>query len=445
MSGHDSYAPQSGDPSYDVVSYDLALDYRVRTNRLDGRAVINAVAAERVRSVALDLIGLRATRVRVDGNPRTTFRQAPRTLRVTLPQPVEAGEEFSIEVAYAGAPAPRRSRWGAIGWEELEDGSLVAAQPTGAPTWFPCNDRPDDRARYRIAVTTESEYTVAATGVPRAPVPVGARLRWEFVSEVPTATYLAAVHIGRYREQMIGPARFMQPAVLKADVKRAFADVPRIRACFEAAFGPYPQEECTFVVTPDVLEIPLEAQGLMVFGANHLDDASARLIPHELAHQWFGNSVGVGAWRDIWLNEGFACFAEWVWSEASGGSTIAQLATLHHARLSRLPQDLVLSDPGADTMFDDRVYKRGALLLEALRRTLGADTFGELVRRWARMHRHSVVSTEDFRACVELVTGETHARLLDAWLDQTALPPLPDPAEPLTGSRRRERGAAPPR
>ena len=79
--------------------------------------------------------------------------------------------------------------------------------------------------------------------------------------------------------------------------------MPLIRACFEAAFGQYPQEECTFVVTPDVLEIPLEAQGLMVFGANHLDDESARLIPHELAHQWFGNSVGVVAWRDIWLKE----------------------------------------------------------------------------------------------------------------------------------------------
>ncbi|MGK3951082.1 M1 family metallopeptidase [Microbacterium sp. I2] len=425
MSGHDPYAPQSGDPAFDVVSYDLDIDYRVRTNRLVGRAVINAVAAERVRSVALDLVGLRATRVRVDGNPRTTFRQGPRALRVTLPQPVEAGEEFSIEVAYSGAPAPRRSRWGAIGWEELEDGSLVAAQPTGAPTWFPCNDRPDDRARYRIAVTTEAEYSVAATGVPRPPVSVGARRRWEFVSEVPTATYLAAVHIGRYREQRIGGARFVHPASLKAEVRRAFADVPRIRACFEAAFGPYPQEECTFVVTPDVLEIPLEAQGLMVFGANHLDDESARLIPHELAHQWFGNSVGVVAWRDIWLNEGFACFAEWIWSEASGGPTIAQLAALHHDRLSRMPQNLVLSDPGAATMFDDRVYKRGALALEALRRTLGADAFGEVVHHWARTHRHSVVSTEDFRACVELVTGEAHAALLDAWLDRPALPPLP--------------------
>jgi aminopeptidase N len=241
-------------------------------------------------------------------------------------------------------------------------------------------------------VTTESDYTVAATGVSRPPVRVGTRRRWEFVSEVPTATYLAAVHIGRYREQRIGRARFVHPAHLKGEVKRAFDDVPRMLTCFEVAFGPYPQEDCAFVVTSDILEIPLEAQGLMVFGANHLDDESARLIPHELAHQWFGNSVGVGAWRDIWLNEGFACFAEWIWSEASGGATIAQLAALHHARLSRLPQDLVLSDPGAESMFDDRVYKRGALLLEALRRTLGEASFGDLVRRWVRTHRHSVVS-----------------------------------------------------
>ena len=170
MRADDPYAPQSGDLTFDVESYDLDLDYRVRTNRLQGRAVINAVAVVDTRSIGLDLVGLRATRARIDGDARTAMQQGPRKLRVVPPRPLVAGEAFSIEVQYGGAPGPRRSRWGAIGWEELEDGSLVAGQPTGAPTWFPCNDRPDDRARYRIAVTTDEGYRVAATGVPsRAP------------------------------------------------------------------------------------------------------------------------------------------------------------------------------------------------------------------------------------------------------------------------------------
>ena len=376
---HDDYAPQSGDATFDVESYELRLGYRVRTNRLEGRAVINAVAAVRTHSIALDLIGLRATRVRVDGDRRTAFQQGPRKLRVTPGRTLEPGEPFSIEVLYAGAPRPRRSRWGAIGWEELEDGVLVASQPIGAPTWFPCNDRPDDRARYRIAVTTETAYTVAATGRPVDVTRGGATSTWRFETDVPMATHLAAVHIGRYRELAArradgrgGPiARILHPTGLAAVARRTFRDVPRMIAVFEEAFGPYPQDDCTIVFTPDELEIPLEAQGMAVFGANHTDDASKRLIAHELAHQWFGNSVGVARWRDIWLNEGFACFAEWLWSERSGGPTIAEHADAHYARLRLLPQDLVLSDPGPDRMFDDRVYKRGALVLEALRRTVG--------------------------------------------------------------------------
>lgn len=425
MIGPDPYTPRSGDGSYDVVSYDLDLRYRVRTNRLEGRATVNAVAVERVRAVRLDLVGLRASRVRVDGDARTKFQQDSAALRVTLPRAVESGEEFSIEVRYAGAPRPRRSAWGTIGWEELEDGALVAAQPIGAPTWFPCNDRPDDRARFRIALTTDDDYAVAATGVPRPPVRRGGLTRWEFVSEVPTATYLAAVHIGPYKENALGRVRLLAPPALLPASRRWFAAVPRILECFEGAFGPYPQEQCTIVVTADPLEIPLEAQGLVVFGANHFVPEAARLVSHEIAHQWFGNSVGVERWRDIWLNEGFACFAEWLWSEASGGADIATLADEHHARLRVLPQDLVISDPGPALMFDDRVYKRGALALEALRRTIGADEFTVLLRTWARDHRHSLATTDAFRECVTRVAGPEAADLLAHWVDAPALPPLP--------------------
>jgi len=430
---HDAYAPQSGDPTYDVESYELTIGYRVRTNRLEGRAVINAVAAARTHSVGLDLIGLRATRVRVDGDRRTTFQQGTRKLRVTPGRTLEPGEQFSIEVLYAGTPRPRRSRWGAIGWEELEDGVLVASQPIGAPTWFPCNDRPDDRARYRIAVTTETAYTVAATGRPGEVTRGGATSTWRFETDVPMATYLAAVHIGPYRQlalpSPIGPTgtigRILHPPALAAVARRTFRDVPRIIAVFEESFGAYPQDDFTIVLTPDELEIPLEAQGMAVFGANHTDDASKRLIAHEIAHQWFGNSVGVAHWRDIWLNEGFACFSEWLWSERSGGPTIADHAEAAHALLRLLPQDLLLSNPGAVTMFDDRVYKRGALVLEALRRTIGDAAFAALLRAWATTHRHRLVTTADFRSMVATVSGLSHEPLLTAWLDRMLLPPLP--------------------
>ena len=420
----DAYTPSSGDASYDVESYDLDLRYAVRTNHLEARATLNAVAVTDLGAFSLDLIGLRATRVTVDGVP-AKFRQGPRHLRVSVPHPIVAGERFSTEVRYAGRPSPRRSTWGQIGWEELEEGMLVASQPVGAPTWFPCNDRPDNRARFTVAVTADAGYTVAATGRRVSVTKQGRSTRWEFRSDVPTATYLAAVHIGPYREKSLGPATVFTPGALAVRARRALADVPRMIACFEETFGTYPQEACTLVVTPDDLEIPLEAQGLAVFGANHLEPEYERLIAHELAHQWFGNSVGIGAWRDIWLNEGFACYAEWVWSEASGGPTIEDLAATAHSRVRDLRADIVIGDPGARDMFDDRVYKRGALTLLAVRRTIGAEAFAQLLTAWTGRHRHALVSTDDFIALAESFAGRPMAAFFDEWLYARELPPLP--------------------
>ena len=422
------YTPQSGDTSFDVESYDLELDYRVRTNRLEGHATINAVAAAAISTIGLDLIGLRATRVRVDGDRRTKYTQGPRVLRVTLPHRLAAGERFSVEVVYAGTPGPRRSRWGVIGWEELDDGALVASQPTGAPTWFPCNDRPDDRARMRIAVTTDAGYLAVPTGRPISRSSRAGRTTVVAESAVPVATYLAAVHVGHYEQSDLAGderVRLFTPPALRAPAADAFAPVPQMLALFEDVFGPYPQEDCALVVTPDELEIPLEAQGMAVFGVNHLEPEEQRLIAHELAHQWFGNSVGIGRWRDIWLNEGFACYAEWLWSEASGAATLAQEAVAHYARLRALPKDLVLGDPGPELMFDDRVYKRGALTLYALRCELGAEPFARLLREWTATHQHGLATDDDFRHLAAQIAGRDLAPLFTAWVDERSLPRLP--------------------
>ena len=188
---------------------------------------MNAVARRPIRSFTVDLVGLRAAKVRLNGERRTAYRQGPRMIRVTPDAPIALDERFSIEITYAGAPAPRRSRWGTIGWEELEDGALVAAQPTGAPTWFPCNDRPDDKATYRIAVTTDAAYSVVATGERVSLERAGGAATWTFEQPAPTPTYLVAVQIGHYIETPIDldgvPGAVHHPRALAAPVATAFA------------------------------------------------------------------------------------------------------------------------------------------------------------------------------------------------------------------------------
>jgi aminopeptidase len=193
-------------------------------------------------------------------------------------------------------------------------------------------------------------------------------------------------------------------------------------------FGPYPFDGYTVVVTDDPLEIPLEAQGIAVFGSNHLDGrrGSERLVAHELAHAWFGNSLTPANWQHIWLNEGFACYAEWLWSEESGGPTAAQQVSKAYSRLSGLDQDLVISDPGPELMFDDRLYKRGAITLHVLRLQLGDDPFFELLRTWTSQNRHGTVTTDAFISlAADFGSASDVLELFRRWLDEAALPALP--------------------
>lgn len=427
----DDYAPDHGDPSYRVLEYRLQVRYKVATNRLDGEALLIAEALQPITSFRLDLAGLTAARVRVDGDKRTRFQQGQRRLTVRPSGRIAAGQQFEIAVRYSGSPSPRASRWGRVGWEELQDGVLVASQPVGAPTWFPCNDRVADKATYRVELTTEEAYTVIAPGRLLERRSAAGRTTWVYHEQIPTATYLVAVHIGRYRTDDLALARIPgavhYPPALGAAARQTAAQLPQQLALFERCFGPYPLGRYDMVITPDVLEIPLEAQGMAVFGANHTDGSwnSERLVAHELAHQWFGNSVGLTTWRDIWLNEGFACYAEWLWSPESGGTSTHQQAKAHWALLADLPQDLILADPGPELMFDDRVYKRGALTLHALRREIGDASFFDLLHAWTALGDGGTATTADFIALAQAKSGRELTEFFDQWLWRPELPKLP--------------------
>ena len=425
----DPYLPQHGNGGYRVAHYDLELDYRITANRLSGRATITAVATQPLTRFSLDLADLRVRTVLVNG-VRAKYAHQTGKLRISPATELPANTEFTVDVRYSGNPRPVPSRWGDIGWDELTDGILVASQPIGAPSWFPCDDRPAAKATYRVSLTTASPYTVLVTGNLVSKYVSAGTTTWVYHRPQPTASYLMSVQIGRYDRIVLAAGAVPQVAEVPPGLRRAaefdFARQGEIMVALQRLFGPYPFENYVLVVTADELDDPIEAQGMSIFGANHVDGRRTheRLVVHELAHQWFGNSLTVANWRHIWLNEGFASYAEWLWSELSGGEPAHVHAVRWHARMAAKGGDLKVADPGVTRMFDERVYKRGALTVHALRRHVGDDVFFPLLKDWTTRYRHSTVTTEQFVALAEQHAGRPLDTLFTPWLRGTRLPPL---------------------
>jgi hypothetical protein len=220
------------------------------------------------------------------------------------------------------------------------------------------------------------------------------------------------------------------PAPLGRVATEVFARQPEIIEFLAGYFGPYPFGSAGAIVDDvEGLGFALENQTRPIYSfAFFFDRADGEsVVVHELAHQWFGDDLRLGLWQDIWLNEGFATYAEWLWSEREGGRT-AQ-ATFDRY-LSGIPAadpfwTVTIGDPGPDRMFDGAVYVRGAMTLHALRVAVGDDAFFQIVRAWAAEQSGDTVSTAELILLAEQISGRDLDALFDAWL---FTPTRPEPS-----------------
>ena len=400
----DRYTGVEFNLGFHVTHYDLDFDYKVAPNRLEATATLTLSTWRELNHLTLDLTqGLSVRRVEVSGSIGIKrYRHHGGKLRITFDQFTPVDTEMQLTIRYAGSPRPRRTAWGLLGWEELENGALTANQPNGAPSWFPCDDTPDEKATYTFNVRADRGYVAVTNTTAR-----------------PMATYLATVQVGQFHRVALGrnTVAWLPPATQMGDLDKQQAMLDY----FETVFGHYPFEDYQVVVHEDELEIPLEAQGLSIFGVNHLQ-GNERLIAHELAHQWFGNSLGIAQWEDIWLNEGFACYAEWLWADFTGRMPIDVSVRTHYAKIT--PMQFTLADPGPRDMFDDRVYKRGAIALHALRRAFGDAVFFNAVRDYVATNAHGIVETFDLVNAFKR-QGVDISPILNAWIQHPELPECP--------------------
>ncbi|GAA2238195.1 M1 family metallopeptidase [Streptomyces nogalater] len=416
----DPYFPLSGNGGYDVRHYDLTLRYDPAARRLDGTAVLTARATQRLNRFDLDLSGLTVTRVTVDGRT-ARFARDGRELVVTPTTARPRGRDFRVAVTYHGTPKPVTDPDGSEdGWIPTDDGAFVAGEPQGAMTWFPANGHPADKASYDFTLTVPRGHTAVANGVLLGQRTAHGRTTFRWRQAEPMAAYLATATVGKFRTERYTTRDGVQVYnAVDAREARAAAPVlkklPSVLEWESRLFGPYPFRAAGSIVdhAPDV-GYALETQTRPVYdSAPDLDT-----LVHESAHQWFGDSVSLTTWQDIWLNEGFATYAEWLYAEQHGGPRAQETFDDLYARPAR---DALWAyppgDPGSGKrLFGTPVYERGAMALHALRRAVGDRDFFRILRAWADGHRGGHGTTAQFVALAERTSGKRLAGLFHTWL-----------------------------
>jgi len=438
----DPYFPSAGNGGYDVQSYEISLDIDPVSGRIAGTGVVTATALQDLAGFYLDLLGLDVSGVQVDGTAASWERNG-QELKITCPATLEKGDTFKATISYSGVPAALSSKLFSLGWQKVDDTTFTIDEPQGAATWFPVNDTPADKATYTFHLTVPRPYTATANGVLVDTKAEGTGQTFTWQMDKPMASYLAAVDVGQFTTETSTSAggvtvrNYFAPDLATAG-HDAFARTGDAIDYFAGLFGPYPFAAYGVVALDADTGAAMENQTLSLFGRDvvtkRMTDpiAGPLFLSHELAHQWFGNSVTIEQWDDIWLNEGFATYASWLWLEHDQGPQALQdQVKLSQERLGKSTEPPP-GEPGANDMFGTSVYRRGALTLHALRLTVGDESFFRTLRAWAERYEYGNADTADFIALAkeeapQVPPAELDA-LFDAWLYQPELPTLPDPA-----------------
>ncbi|HEV7649859.1 MAG TPA: M1 family metallopeptidase [Actinophytocola sp.] len=427
----DPYFPDMGNGGYDVSHYDIRLAFNPRTKAINATTKILARATQDLSRFDLDFQGpLTISRLSVDGRATTYTRSGAQELVITPPHGLRKGRPFVVSVTYAGVPQKVDDpALGLSGWVTTKDGAVALNQPIGAATYYPVNDTPNDKATYTQTVTVPSGLTVLANGEPGHTTTHNGQTTFRWQMNRPMASELSMIAIGDYNVTRgvtadgipnitaIGKSIDTQPGQGRL-LNKTTAQIIHWES---SAFGRYPFDSTGGILADVGVEYALETQSRPVYDQT-TSDVDGDLLAHELGHQWFGDSLTPVRWSDIWLNEGFATYSEWLYQEKFNGVPVRQSFEKTYAD----EEDWTgkVADPGRDHIFDDLVYNRGAMTLQALRMKIGDRAFLRMLTLWPTTYRHGNVSTQKFIRFVERLTNRDLDAFFHTWLYQPGKPTL---------------------
>jgi aminopeptidase N len=423
-----------GDPRIDVSDYTVRVAAAPEEEVIAGevRITMRSTIDEPLSSFTLGLRGPEIRSLEVEGE-RATSATDDGEVTITPATPIPPDTGVEVQITYEGVPDQTEfPGWGMpVGWQsDGEGGWFAMSEPDGTATWVPVNDHPSDKASWAIALDVPRGVTGVANGRLQGggPRPTkGGRDRWTWVEEEPMASYLVLAAVGDYDlvSSTHGDVRVVRafPRDLGDRDRAAFDPIEEVIDFFSSHFGPYPNDDAGAIVVPTDLGLALESQTRPLFGTDGVVDDVAPALAHELAHQWFGDAVSPETWTDVWLNEGFATYADWMWLEHQGEGSVDAIA--RRIARSRPVGDVAVRDPRSATEFSTAVYEGGALALHALRLTVGDEAFFRILRSWVSTYDGRSAGTGDLVALASEESGRDLSGFFDRWLDQAPQPALP--------------------
>jgi aminopeptidase N len=427
----DPTLPGRGNPALDVQHYELHLQLEPARRYIKAEALLQLKSLVACQEMTLDFHPmLEILETSIDGQT-CRWRQSDHKLTLELPKMVAPSQTVEVAVRYQGLLPQTPSQGDPVGLRHDGTNLVAYLEPDGAHHFFPCNDHPSDKATYDLFVSVPVGNLVGALGtlVAETAGPTKGYREFHWATQIPTATYLVALGAGPYRlikreKGRIPVWDYCEEKDLEG-ITEALAEVPAMIEYFEGLFGPYPFEKYGHILTRDWVG-GMEDQSLTVLGRREALAGDESLLSHELAHQWFGDWVSPKQWADIWLNEGWATYAELLWYEKSEPeATAAVLATWRRStlRLAMRSHPHTLSHPNPKDLFSGAlIYNKGGMVLALLDGYLGRPAFLKGARAYLKQFGAGNASTADFEQTMSKATGQDLRPFFAAWVERNTVP-----------------------
>jgi aminopeptidase N len=425
----DSLYPEVGDPGVDALHYDLALAWSPDTDTLDATETLTFRSTESDDDFQLDFgEPLEISGVTLDGDD-VDYDHAGKDLVVTAP--VRKDQRYELTVEYSGTPEPvdvpvQRSDFSQTGFTITEDHEVWTMQePWGAYSWYAVNDHPSDKALYDFTLSVPSPWMGIANGDLTSTTDEDGLTTTTWHLAEPAASYLATLAFGDYDLiELDGPrdipVRIFTPAD-SPEAARGPSVAPEAMEWLEQYVGPYPFDTFGIVVVDSASG--METQTMVTLG-NSEYTLSEPVVVHELAHQWYGDTVTPDDWRDVWMNEGMAMYLQGMWEAEQAGITVEKKMD-QWAEFEDTEREF--AGPPADYDLDKwgsgNIYYGPALMWHELRQRIGDKRFFDVVRAWPEAQENTSSNRETLYRFFERRTGEELSAFFDAWLLGEQTPP----------------------